>query len=172
MAAKILPAGKENVINDRNSKIIDQVYDAKKAEIEMGVDGFMVHDIRLVSHMNKLWEDTCGKADNQLNLLPKIDDINEKTLLEIPKGGVTIDGLRYGTTPYSIDLMPKIIVFHEIFFFQITDIIYRLLCCSFTTGYLAWEYFISRVLLKTQQQPRFLDLNYGNGLDSMYDSIT
>lgn len=167
MAAKILPAGKKNVINDRNSKIIDQVYDAKKAEIEMGVDGFMVHDIRLVSHMNKLWQDTCGKADNQLNLLPKIDDINEKTLLEIPKGGVTIDGLRYGTTPYSIDLMPKIIVFREIFFLQITDIIYRLLCCSFTTGYLAWEYFISRVLLKTQQQPRFLDLNSGNGLGSM-----
>lgn len=95
MAAKILPAGKENVVNSRNSKIIEQVYDAKKAEIEMGVDGFMVHDIRLVSHMNKLWKDTCGMVDNQLDLIPKIDNISEKTLLEIPKGGVTIDGLRY-----------------------------------------------------------------------------
>lgn len=98
MAAKILPAGKENVINDRNSKIIDQVHDAKRAEIEMGVDGFMVHDIRLVSHMNKLWTDKCGIAANQLSLMPKIDDITEQTLLEIPKGGVTIDGLRYMAT--------------------------------------------------------------------------
>lgn len=103
MAAKILPAGKENVINNRNTKIIDQVYDGKKAEIVMGVDGFMVHDIRLVSHMNKLWKDMCGKADNQLNLMPKIDDIDEKTLLEIPKGGVTIDGLRYSmATPKNL----------------------------------------------------------------------
>lgn len=167
MAAKILPAGKENVINDRNSKIIDQVYDAKKAEIEMGVDGFMVHDIRLVSHMNKLWEDTCGTADNQLNLMPKTGDIKEKTLLEIPKGGVTIDGLRYGMITSINDLKLEMIGFHKISFLQMTDIIYRLLCCSFTTGYLAWEYFISRELLKTQQLPRFLDLNSGNGLDSM-----
>lgn len=108
MAAKILPAGKENVINDRNSKIIDQVYDAKKAEIEMGVDGFMVHDIRLVSHMNKLWEDACGSAENQLKLMPKIDDINENTLLEIPKGGVTIDGLRCAVTASVNNLMPTI----------------------------------------------------------------
>lgn len=94
MAAKILPAGKESVVNSRNSKLIDQVCDAKRSEIEMGVDGFMVHDIRLVSHMNKLWKDMCGLVDNQLNLMPKMDDINERILLEIPKGGVTIDGLR------------------------------------------------------------------------------
>lgn len=94
MAAKILPAGKENVVNARKSEIIKQVYDAKKAEIEMGVDGFMVHDIRLVSHMNQLWQETCGTAENQLALQPNISDINEKILLEIPKGGVTIDGLR------------------------------------------------------------------------------
>lgn len=94
MAAKILPAAKENVINNEANDIIKQVYEGKKAEIVMGVDGFMVHDIRLVPHMNKLWSDTCGSADNQLNLLPNVSDINERTLLEIPKGGVTIDGLR------------------------------------------------------------------------------
>lgn len=170
MAAKILPAGKENVINDRNSKIIDQVCEAKRAEIEMGVDGFMVHDIRLVSHMNKLWKDTCGMADNQLNLMPKIEDINEKILLEIPKGGVTIDGLRYDSI--TINLMPQIIVFHSIFlivfsFSQMTDIIYRLHYYLFTIGSPAWVYFILKVLLKTQQQPKFLDLNSGNGFDSM-----
>lgn len=94
MAAKILPAGRENAVNARKSEIINQVYDAKKAEIQMGVDGFMVHDIRLVSHMNKLWQETCGTAENQLTFQPNIGDINEKTLLDIPKGGVTIDGLR------------------------------------------------------------------------------
>lgn len=95
MAAKILPAGKENAINARNNEIIKQVYDAKKAEIEMGVDGFMVHDIRLVPHMNKLWYETCGTAENQLAFHPNINDIDANTLLEIPKGGVTIDGLKY-----------------------------------------------------------------------------
>lgn len=94
MAAKILPAGKQQSINSRNSEIIQQVWDAKKAEIEMGVDGFMVHDIRLVSHMNRLWQETRAGVDNQLKFIPNVDDIDEKTLLEIPKGGVTIDGLR------------------------------------------------------------------------------
>lgn len=55
----------------------------------------MVHDLRLVIHMKKLWTETCGSADNQLNKMPIISDISESTLLEIPKGGVTIDGLRH-----------------------------------------------------------------------------
>lgn len=54
MAARVLPAGKENKVNNRVNEIISQVYKAKKAEIEMGVDGFMVHDLRLVSHMVRL----------------------------------------------------------------------------------------------------------------------
>ncbi|XP_055302057.1 malate synthase-like isoform X3 [Sitodiplosis mosellana] len=95
MAAKVLPAGKENAVNNRVNEIINQVYDAKKAEIEMGVDGFMVHDLRLVVHMNKLWSETCGSSDNQLKMVPNISDISERTLLEIPKGGVTIDGLKH-----------------------------------------------------------------------------
>lgn len=94
MAAKVLPAGKENAINSRVNEIVRQVYDAKKAEIDMGVDGFMVHDMRLVSHMNKLWLETCGSADNQMTFVPNVNDIVEGTLLEIPKGGVTMDGLR------------------------------------------------------------------------------
>lgn len=94
MAAKILPAAKENVINNEANEIINQVCDGKKAEIEMGVDGFMVHDCRLVPYMNKLWLDSRGSADNQLGFLPNVSDIDEKTLLDIPKGGVTMDGLR------------------------------------------------------------------------------
>lgn len=94
MAAKVLPAAKENVINSEATEIINQVCEGKKAEIKMGVDGFMVHDLRLVPYINQLWLDTCGLADNQLKLHPNVSDINENTLLDIPKGGVTIDGLR------------------------------------------------------------------------------
>lgn len=94
MAALVLPSGKENTMNKRINEIIEKVYNGKKAEIEMGVDGFMVHDIRLVPHMNKLWLDKCGTADNQMKIVPNVDDISERTLLEIPQGGVTIDGLR------------------------------------------------------------------------------
>lgn len=90
----VLPAGKENAVNSQVNEIITQVYNGKKAEIEMGVDGFMVHDIRLVPAMNALWFEKCGSADNQLDIVPNVTDISEGTLLEIPKGGVTIDGLR------------------------------------------------------------------------------
>lgn len=94
MAALILPPARENSFTDRANKVIERVYDAKKAEIRLGVDGFMVHDLRLVSHMNKLWHEMCGTADNQMSYVPNIGDIDEKTLLDIPKGGVTIDGLK------------------------------------------------------------------------------
>lgn len=96
MAAQMLPPARESSLNTAANEIIAMVSNAKRAEIEMGVDGFMVHDLRLVSHMNKLWLEMCGSADNQLNrLLPNTNDISETTLLEIPKGGVTIDGLRH-----------------------------------------------------------------------------
>lgn len=36
MAAKVLPSGKENAMNSRVNEIINQVFDAKKTEIEMG----------------------------------------------------------------------------------------------------------------------------------------
>lgn len=92
MAAQVLPSNNFN--NNKSTEIIEKVCLAKGKEIEMGVDGFMVYDTRLVSHINKLWFDTCGSIDNQLARLPNVDDIDAKTLLEIPKGGVTIDGLK------------------------------------------------------------------------------
>lgn len=138
MAAKVLPAGKENAVNSRASEIIRQVYEAKKAEIEMGVDGFMVHDIRLVSHMNKLWQDMRGSAENQLIFTPLVHDINEGTLLEIPNGGVTIDGLRFVYKQlYSYG--------HFIlsYFFPLGTI-FPLLCFSSITGCPEWVFFISK----------------------------
>lgn len=92
MAAQILSAGKGN---DNKSKVtIDNVRSAKRREIELGVDGFMVYDLRLVPHMNEMWRDICGNSANQLDHLPNVSDIKATTLLEIPKGGVTIEGLK------------------------------------------------------------------------------
>lgn len=92
MAAQILSPGKGN---DSKSLItIDNVRTAKKREIEMGVDGFMVYDLRLVPHMNEMWRELCGQNDNQLNRVPNVDDIDPMTLLDFPEGGVTIEGLK------------------------------------------------------------------------------
>lgn len=92
MAAQILSAGRGD--DARSKAIIDNVRSAKRREIEMGVDGFMVYDLRLVPHMNQMWHDMCGSADNQLDNLPNVSDIEANTLLEIPKGGVTVEGLK------------------------------------------------------------------------------
>lgn len=92
MAAQILSAGKAN--DSKSKATIDNVRSTKRREIEMGVDGFMVYDLRLVPYMNEMWRDMCGIADNQLDHLPNVNDIKAMTLLEIPKGGVTIEGLK------------------------------------------------------------------------------
>lgn len=92
MAAQILSAGKGN--DSKSKATIDHVRSAKRREIEIGVDGFMVYDLRLVPHMNELWREICGNADNQLNYSPDVSDINAMTLLEIPEGGVTVEGLK------------------------------------------------------------------------------
>lgn len=95
MAAAMLPPAKENSYSERANKIIQSVYIAKKNEIHLGVDGFLIHDLRLVPHMNDLWVETCGPADNQISFIPDITDIDEKTLITLPRGGVTVDGLRH-----------------------------------------------------------------------------
>ncbi|XP_035905816.1 malate synthase-like isoform X1 [Anopheles stephensi] len=91
MAAKILPRGKEKS-NLSDDEIIESVKLTKSVEIDAGVDGFMIYDLRMVDAINELWE---GKThgDNQLNILPNINHVTADSLLQIPKGGVTIDGL-------------------------------------------------------------------------------
>lgn len=90
MAAQIL--SNNNAAN--SNSVIGSVRNGKGREIDMGVDGFMVYDIRLVPHMNRLWSDKCGNKNNQVDKIPSIQDISETTLLDIPKGGVTIAGLK------------------------------------------------------------------------------
>lgn len=91
MAAQILPPGLGT--DAESNAIIQKVCDGKRREIAFGVDGFMVHDLRIVRHVKKMWQELCA-ADNQVNVLPKIADIRDEVLLDLPKGGVTVDGLK------------------------------------------------------------------------------
>lgn len=99
MAAQMLPVG--SAASPDAMAIVQKVCDAKKREILFGVDGFMVHDIRIVPHIKKLWADLCS-APNQIHIIPKTDDINDHVLLDLPTGGVTIDGLRYANLYWNI----------------------------------------------------------------------
>lgn len=65
---------------------------AKSVEIEAGVDGFMIYDLRMVEAINELWEHKCP-TDNQLRVLPDVHHITAFSLVKIPDGGVTIEGL-------------------------------------------------------------------------------
>lgn len=91
MAAQMLPSGSGT--DAVSCEIVQKVCDAKRREIQFGVDGFMVHDRRLVPHVKKLWQEMCS-ADNQNGKLPNVADISDKVLLEMPKGGVTVNGLK------------------------------------------------------------------------------
>ncbi|XP_058839582.1 malate synthase-like [Topomyia yanbarensis] len=95
MAAKILPNGKNsgNSVED----IVKSVKLAKSVEIDSGVDGFMIYDQRMVSDINELWQQKCLSA-NQLKIRPNIDHITPSSLLKIPEGGVTLEGLSNNIT--------------------------------------------------------------------------
>lgn len=91
MAAQILPPG--NGTDPQSLEIIKKVCEAKRREILFGVDGFMVYDLRIVPHIKQLWTDMC-RDENQISRVPNIDDITDGLLLELPSGGVTVDGLK------------------------------------------------------------------------------
>lgn len=95
MAAKILPNGKGsgNVIEE----IVNGVKSAKSVEIAAGVDGFMIYDLRMVDAINELWDWKCP-TENQLHCLPDIDHVTGYSLIKIPEGGVTLQGLSNNIT--------------------------------------------------------------------------
>lgn len=66
---------------------------AKSIEIDAGVDGFMIYDLRMVDAINDLWSFKCP-TDNQLHCLPNVDHITGFSLIKIPTGGVTMQGLK------------------------------------------------------------------------------
>jgi len=88
MAALILD---KNADHDR---IASQVCAAKLKEIQLGLDGFMIHDIHLVPAINQLWSQYCS-TDNQLE--KKLDHFERRAadLLKVPIGQVTLNALQH-----------------------------------------------------------------------------
>lgn len=77
----------------RIDKIVNGVKAAKSVEIAAGVDGFMIYDLRMVDAINDLWDWKCP-TENQLQCLPDVDHVTGFSLIKIPEGGVTLDGLK------------------------------------------------------------------------------
>ncbi|ETN64262.1 malate synthase [Anopheles darlingi] len=96
MAAKVLPFGKDKP-DLSDEEIIESVKLAKSVEIDAGVDGFMIYDLRMVDAINELWQRRI-LTENQLNVLPNVENITASSLLAIPMGGVTIAGLNNNIT--------------------------------------------------------------------------
>ncbi|XP_015127822.1 uncharacterized protein LOC107048892 [Diachasma alloeum] len=89
MAAKLLPHPDDKEFGN----VLRTVCETKLMEIQSGVDGFMVYDVKLVHYMNDLWRDHGGPFPNQILFLGSPGAITGEDLLSLPKGGVTIKGL-------------------------------------------------------------------------------
>ncbi|CAH2055811.1 unnamed protein product, partial [Iphiclides podalirius] len=92
MVAATLKPG-SNSSDEKSKIVINKVLESKLKEIKIGVDGFMVYDIRLVPYINELWKKNAS-APNQIERQLHVN-ITTQDLLSIPKGGVTSQGLRH-----------------------------------------------------------------------------
>ncbi|XP_013171761.1 PREDICTED: malate synthase, glyoxysomal-like [Papilio xuthus] len=92
MAAAMLKPG-SNGTDDESKIIINKVLEAKLKEIKIGVDGFMVYDVRLVPYVNELWKKN-GTTPNQITRQINTNVI-ALDLLTIPQGGVTSQGIKH-----------------------------------------------------------------------------
>jgi len=78
--------------NTDQNEIARQVCAAKLKEINLGLDGFMIHDVRLVPAINQLWDHHCS-TDNQLEI--ELDHFERRAadLLKVPVGQVSLKAL-------------------------------------------------------------------------------
>nr|XP_022908998.1 malate synthase-like [Onthophagus taurus] len=72
---------------DLNS--LESIKEMKQFEISSGIDGFLVYDLDLLPHINKLWED--NKNLLHPKKIIKKDSNTAKSLLTLPEGKVTWD---------------------------------------------------------------------------------
>lgn len=73
---------------DLKAELIKNAQKAKLAELDIGLDGFLVYDPALVPHLRKLWN-----LHRQESLkIPSV--VSEEDLLDIPRGDATEAGLR------------------------------------------------------------------------------
>ncbi|XP_068180987.1 malate synthase-like [Antennarius striatus] len=91
MAALLLPP---DPLSDAHREVLATVTRLKLLEIEAGVDGFMVYDLRLIEPMQDLFR-LHTRGDNQLNRPSSDVAVTPDDLLSMPSGGVTLYGLKY-----------------------------------------------------------------------------
>ncbi|XP_063701919.1 uncharacterized protein LOC134831994 [Culicoides brevitarsis] len=91
MVAKLLP---KDTKTEHYQNVKKAIQDGKASEIQLGVDGFLVFDMRAVEALKELWDQHTTK-ENQVHVLPNIAQVTPESLLKVPKGVVTIEGLRH-----------------------------------------------------------------------------
>ncbi|XP_066286339.1 malate synthase-like [Branchiostoma lanceolatum] len=74
--------------------VVDRVCRAKLSEIKSGADGFMVYDVGLIRPMHLLY-DKFAPGANQLHVKRADVHVESKDLLQMPTGGVTLNGLKH-----------------------------------------------------------------------------
>lgn len=72
---------------------VSQVTSGKARELMAGADGFMVYDMRFVPIMEKFYKSF--PFTNQINRLREDVRLTPHDLLEMPAGGVTLEGLKH-----------------------------------------------------------------------------
>lgn len=78
----------------KDNTLVNAVKVAKRKEIDMGVDGFLVYDERLVTDLNELWKECVDEKPNQISVAPDIGNVTAMGLIQIPQQGVTLLGLK------------------------------------------------------------------------------
>ncbi|XP_030224769.1 malate synthase-like [Gadus morhua] len=91
MAAPLLPPARDS---PAHRTVLANVTRLKLLEIQAGVDGFMVYDLRLIEPMQKLFQQHTG-GENQLHRVREDVTVTPEDLLCMPAGGVTLHGLQY-----------------------------------------------------------------------------
>lgn len=81
------------ILESRDLNIVTKVVESKMREWLAGADGFMVYDVRLVPVMRKMMPK--AKFTNQIHNLRDDVRVTAEDLLEMPSGGVTLEGLKH-----------------------------------------------------------------------------
>lgn len=95
MAAPILQNSDPS--SESFQQVMAKVTAGKRNEIEAGVDGFMVYDLRLLQPMQQLFK-KMSRTPNQHQIKRLDVHVTAKDLLKMPTGGVTWAGLRHNIT--------------------------------------------------------------------------
>ncbi|KAK6493771.1 malate synthase-like isoform X1 [Huso huso] len=94
MAALLLPNDTQSAHYHSVMATVTRQGGGTMLEINAGVDGFMVYDLKLIEPLQKLFQKhTLGP--NQLHILREDVVVTPEDLLAMPSGGVTLHGLRY-----------------------------------------------------------------------------